>query len=178
MRTTPILAATVLAVTLAACGNDPAPAAEDDTPVADTAAGSRDNPHAAGETVDLGDWTITLGPTDTDAADQLKNAHDDITEDSHVIMVDVTATYTGADAGTVWADVGIDYVGGDGNTYNSANAYCGLIEGTSLSEHRDQYPDATVTGAVCVAVPAEAADGTWRLTNRGGDRATAFVGLD
>ena len=178
MRTTPMLAAAALVLTLAACGNDPAPAAEDDTPVADTVAGSRDNPHAAGETVDLGDWTITLGPTDTDAADQLKNAHDDITEDSHVIMVDVTATYTGADAGTVWADVGIDYVGGDGNTYNSANAYCGLIEGTSLSEHRDQYPDATVTGTVCVAVPAEAADGTWKLERRGINGAEAFVGLD
>lgn len=190
MRTTPILAATSIALTLAltACGSKPAPLANDQSDTGnDTEAtedtstdnpGTRDNPYAPGDPIDLGDWTITLSETNLDATDEVTaNSFNEIEDGHTAIMVAVEATYTGDESSTVWIDVGIEYVGGDGNTYDSANAYCGLVD-DGLLQVREQYPDATVTGNVCVAVPAEAADGTWKVERRGPSGDTAFVSVE
>lgn len=187
MRTTPILATAALALALTACGagGGPAPLADDkpdtETEAADagTEAGTRDNPYNAGDSIDLGDWTITLAATNLDATAEVEaaNSLNEIPEGQTAIMVEVEATYTGDDSSTVWIDVGIEYIGGDGNTYDSTNAYCGPVD-NSLLQVREQYTDATVTGTVCVTIPDGAEDGTWKLERRGINGAEAFVGLD
>lgn len=188
MRTTPILATAALALALTACGagDNPAPLADDkpdtETAAADDAnaeAGTRDNPYTAGDSIDLGDWTITLGATNLDATAEVEaaNSFNEIPEGQTAIMVEVEATYTGDDSSTVWIDVGIEYVGADGNTYDSTNAYCGPVDG-GLLQVNEQYTDATVTGTVCVTIPDGAEGGTWKVERRGINGAEAFVGLD
>lgn len=187
MRTTPILATAALALALTACGAGPAPLADDkpdtgtETEAADagTEAGTRDNPYNAGDPIDLGDWTITLAATNLDATAEVEaaNSLNEIEDGLTAIMVEVEATYTGDDSATVWIDVGIEYVGADGNTYDSTNAYCGPVDG-GLLQVNEQYTDATVTGTVCVTIPDGAEGGTWKLERRGINKPTAFVGLD
>lgn len=186
MRIMGTITAITLAAALTACGStddDPPTNAQNEPTTTDNDTsddvGTRDNPHAPGDTIDLGDWTITLGPTNLDATDDVTADGMNEIEDGHTaIMVEVDATYTGPDSAIVWTDIGIIYIGGDGNSYDSSSAYCGPVE-NGLLQAREQFTDATVTGNVCVAIPDGADGGAWKIEPRFDRNAEdVFVAVD
>ena len=129
--------------------------------------GTRDNPYPAGTPVELGDYTITLGETTTDAWDQIEaeNMFNDPPADGRqFVMVPVTASYDGDDTGWATMDLDIAFVGSEGNTFNfGSDDYCGVIP-NSLSDQGEMYAGGTVEGNVCVAVAADQIDGgAWRI---------------
>lgn len=95
------------------------------------------------------------------------------------VLAPVTATYTGAESGTPWVSLGLQFVGNAGNTYGmGADDYCGVIP-TPLSDAGELYAGAAATGNVCVSVPAgEVEGGTWVVENQMAfDSVKAFVAL-
>lgn len=145
-------------------------AAEDDGAEADdtsAAVGTRENPAPAGSTVKLGEYTVSLGATATNANDAIA-AENQFNEapvaGRQFVMVPVTATYNGSESGLPWLDLSVNFVGSAGNTYGgsgSTDDYCGVIP-VALSDQGEIYGGATSAGNVCVSVPsAEIEGGTW-----------------
>ena len=171
-----ITAAALALLTGIACGsgNDPdgegaeivddpgaasAPATETEE---ESAAGTRENPLAPGVTFAVGDWTVQLGATDTDADDIVaaENQFNEPPVDGRrFVMVEATITYTGTESGTPWIDLTFEFYGSGGNTFGTAvDDFCGVIP-DALDEHGEMFPDATATGNVCVSVPADQIEG-------------------
>lgn len=145
-------------------------AAEDDAAEADdtsAAVGTRGNPAPAGSTVKLGEYSVSLGATATNANDVIA-AENQFNEPPvagrQFVMVPVTATYNGSESGLPWIDLSVNFVGSAGNTYGgsgSTDDYCGVIP-VALSDQGEIYSGATSAGNVCVSVPsAEIEGGTW-----------------
>lgn len=129
--------------------------------------GTRDNPYAAGTAIELGDYTVTLGETTTDAWEQIQaeNQFNDPPADGRqFVMVPVTAAYNGDDTGWATMDLSIAFVGSGGNTFNfGSDDYCGVIP-DSLNDQGEMYAGGTVEGNVCVSVEADQIDGgAWRV---------------
>src|SRR5690606_26059996 len=79
--------------------------------------GSRENPYALGTTVSNEEWEVTvngvqLAATEAVLAANIINPTPD--EGDEYILVNVTATYVGADVGTPAIDLGFGYVTSDG----------------------------------------------------------------
>lgn len=140
-------------------------AAEEDEPSA--AVGTRQNPAPAGSTIKLGEYSVSLGVTATNANDAVA-AENQFNEPPvagrQFLMVPVTATYNGSESGLPWLDLSVNFVGSAGNTYGgsgSTDDYCGVIP-VALSDQGEIYGGATSAGNVCVSVPsAEIEGGTW-----------------
>lgn len=145
-------------------GADEAAAQEDDT---SAAVGTRENPAPAGSTVKLGEYSVSLGATATNANDAIA-AENQFNEPPvagrQFVMVPVTVTYNGSESGLPWLDLSVNFVGSAGNTYGgsgSTDDYCGVIP-VALSDQGEIYGGATSAGNVCVSVPsAEVEGGTW-----------------
>lgn len=145
-------------------GADEAAAKEDDT---SAAVGTRENPAPAGSTVKLGEYSVSLGATATNANDAIA-AENQFNEPPvagrQFVMVPVTVTYNGSESGLPWLDLSVNFVGSAGNTYGgsgSTDDYCGVIP-VALSDQGEIYGGATSAGNVCVSVPsAEVEGGTW-----------------
>ncbi len=67
-------------------------------------------------------------------------------------------TYVGPGSGTPWIDLGIKFVGSQGNTYGGFEDYCGVIP-DGLSDKGELFPGASTEGNVCMAVPADQIQG-------------------
>jgi hypothetical protein len=171
----------VTAVAIAACdpGSDPdgdgaeivdQPTTGSPTPgggEGETGDGTRENPLAPGVAFEVGDWTVELGPTNTDAADEIADALE-FTEDPpagrQYVMVELGVTYTGTESGDPFIELGWSFYGNGGNTYSLAeDDQCGLLP-DDLVEVGEMFPDASASGNVCVAVPADEIEGgAWIL---------------
>lgn len=152
---------------------------ETDAPESGGALGTREAPLAAGESVTLGDWTVTVGATDTDPFDKLLEANqfNDPPEDGHAyLMAPVEVTFDGEEPATPWVSLSLKVVGGDGITYDG---YCGVLP-DSLNDVGEMYAGSTSSGNVCVAVPEAAIDGAvWKVEESfSWDDAKAFFALD
>jgi len=153
---------------MAACGtvDDPGTSPKNsDKKSADgtSAAGTRKNPVPVGTAAQVGDWTVTLAPTNVDATDIVKaeNQFNDPPADGRqFVMVELSLTYDGdEDAQIPWVSLSTKFVGSDGNTYGTGtDDYCGVIPG-NLTDVGEMYAGATATGNVCVSVPTAAVDG-------------------
>jgi hypothetical protein len=144
--------------------------------------GTRENPAPAGSTIELTDWTVAVGATNRDAGAAVAAANQfnaPPVEGRAFVLAPVTATYTGAESGTAWVSLGIQFVGNAGNTYGmGSDDYCGVIP-TPLSDSGELYAGAAANGNVCVSVPAaEIEGGTWVVENQlAFDGVKAFVAL-
>lgn len=129
----------------------------------DNNAGSRENPLPIGETVSSDDWEVTLGtPYEAGAEIAAENPFNDPAEPGmEYWIVAVTATYTGEDTGTAWADIQVNFVGSDNRTYNGFD--CTAVVPDSLNDVGALYRDGVAEGNKCVTVPA-GADGMWTVT--------------
>ncbi|PFG42406.1 hypothetical protein ATJ88_1067 [Isoptericola jiangsuensis] len=140
---------------------DQVDAAADDDGGAGAADGTREHPYRFSETVSNDDWTVDLGKPyeawdEVHAENQFNEAPADGTE---FWIVPVEATYTGADTGTPWLELTVEFVGDDAVTYSDS---CGVVP-DDLIDVDELYEGGTGKGNVCVAVPA-GAHGTWTLT--------------
>ena len=83
-------------------------------------AGTRTDPIPAGTAATVGDWTITLEPTVTNAADAVAAANQfnkPAPDGKQFVMVKVNATYNGAGSKLAAADLQISFVGSGGGPY-------------------------------------------------------------
>ncbi|WP_166846057.1 DUF4190 domain-containing protein [Isoptericola sp. BMS4] len=123
--------------------------------------GTRDNPFTFADTVGNDDWTVDLGKP-TEAWDTVR-AENEFNEAPPAGMeywiVPVDATYTGAESGTPWVDLTVQFVGDDNVTYSDS---CGVIP-DDLMDVGELYEGGSASGNVCVTVPA-GAKGEWTLT--------------
>lgn len=141
------------------------PAADDDA--ASDQQGTRDNPYPAGTAVEIGDYTVTLAETTTDAWEQIEaeNQFNDPPADGRqFVMVPVTAAFDGEDTGWATMDLSIAFVGSGGNTFNfGSDDYCGVVP-DSLSDQGEMYAGGSAEGNVCVSVDADQIEGgVWRV---------------
>ncbi|MGH8881258.1 MAG: hypothetical protein ACRD0P_28580 [Stackebrandtia sp.] len=141
--------------------------------------GTRDNPFEPGDTISLDEWEVTLDKTNPDATDEVlaeNQFNSEELKDATAVMAEVTATYTGKDSGMAGVDLRLEFVGGDGNTYDALNASCGVIP-EPFMDLGEQYTDAESTGNVCVALDDTDIldDATWKVTAGMDD--TVFVAV-
>lgn len=126
--------------------------------------GTRSEPLAAGSTVTVGDWSVTVGATSLDASAEIaaENSFNDPPADGHAfVMAPVDLTYLGDGSDTPWVSLSFTLVGGDGNTYDER---CGVIP-SPLRDISEMYTDASASGNVCVEIAEAALDGAaWRVT--------------
>lgn len=135
----------------------------DDAVDAGGSAGTREDPYAVGDSIELGDWTIVINSVTLDATDEVmaeNQFNDPPAEGRQFVMVNMDATYDGEETGTAWLDLSQRVLGSGGNTFGSGGAmedYCGSIP-NDLNDGGEQFPGATVTGNVCISVPADQLD--------------------
>lgn len=127
------------------------------------AEGTRDDPFQVGDAVSSADWTVSLGaPYEANDVVAAENELNDPPEDGKEFwIIPVDATYTGADSGMPLFDIDINFVGDDGNTYNTFSPGCGVIP-DALVDADELSPDATAVGNVCVPLP-DGAPGLWSV---------------
>ena len=122
--------------------------------------GTRGNPIPVGETVRVADWDLAVVSVTPDATEAVmaENSFNDPPKEGHQFyVVEVSATYQGADSeavtlGLVWSTVG-----------ESAVAYgfedtCGVIP-NELDQFSEVFPGGTQTGNLCWQVRSEDVDG-------------------
>ncbi|MEE6295225.1 hypothetical protein [Georgenia wangjunii] len=147
--------------------------------------GSRENPHPAGATFEVGGYELTVGHTNFDATADIRQAEADAYYDGDLswvsepaegtvyITAPVTATYVGEDSGEPYLDLMIAYVTAAGNVYDATSA----TAPSDLMDANELYAGASFEGHITQEVPAaEVEGGTWRITEAFAmDGAEAFV---
>jgi len=131
--------------------------------------GTRDNPAAAGTTVEVSDnsgpiWQITIGAANVNAGEVVagENQFNPAADAGfQYVLVPVTYTYVGAQTGTPWIDVQIEFVSAAGTTHEQEFA----VIPTPITDIGELYPDASATGNLLVMAPsADVEKGTWAVS--------------
>lgn len=123
-------------------GEDAAPAAEEETDVAE---GTRENPYALGSTISSSDWTVVINSHTADGAEAVaaNGFNDPAPAGSHYEVVNYTVTYTGDESGMA-AEVSVAFVTSAGNVVNSYDNIVLLEDGFGMDE---LYNGASATGS-------------------------------
>ena len=142
-------------------------------------AGTRTDPIPAGTAATVGDWTITLEPTVTNAADAVAAANQfnkPAPDGKQFVMVKVNATYNGAGSKLAAADLQISFVGSGGNTFGSdPDDYCGVIP-EPLINTGEVFTAATASGNECALVTTDQIPGgSWSVKAGFGSEAIFFA---
>ena len=141
------------------------------------AAGTRAQPIPAGTPANVGAWIITLGPTDTDAADAVaaeNQFNDPPAAGRQFVMVQVSGQYNGSESKLPAVDLRIQFVGSAGNTFGfGTDDHCGVIP-NSFNEVGEVFTGATATGNECVSVPIDQINGVWSIESGFGSDAVFF----
>jgi hypothetical protein len=142
--------------------------------------GTRGNPFPLGETARVGDWDLTVVSATPDAGEAVlaENPFNDPPTDGYrFFIVEITATYRGADAESLFIGLTFNAVGSGGVAYDFS-AYCGVIP-DPIDDFADVLTGDTVTGNICWQVATDDADSLVLLAypgfSFGDDR--AFFGL-
>ncbi|GHD05321.1 hypothetical protein [Zhihengliuella salsuginis] len=113
---------------------------------------------AVGEAAEVGAYAVTVNQIDLDASDSLADASEYYTAPvGQPVLVDLTATYQGAEEGTVWIDLQVELLGADSKVYSTTTCESALKEDSMGQPGLSQ--GGTTDYQVCFDVPAEAADG-------------------
>lgn len=129
----------------------------DDEPVAE-AGSSRENPAPLGSVISGDEWDITINSVALGATDQVLAANpiNQSPEDGYeYILVNVTATYTGADK-SMPALTTINYVTPEGVTIDGLDTFA--VAPDALDTTSELYTGASATGNLALAVPSATAD--------------------
>lgn len=125
--------------------------------------GTRTSPYAVGQTFRNGDWYLRFGAADTDAWPEIEAENmfnDPPASGGRFVMAPLWVKKAGADKGTPWLNVTVEFLGKNGRIYDGS---CGVLP-NSMMDVADMYPGASATGNVCVEVPAtEISGGRWRV---------------
>ena len=120
------------------------------------AEGTRENPYPIGSAITQGDWTVTVNSVNLDATQALadENLFNEAAPDgSTYILVNVTATYIGADAAGDSPFVSVDYVTAGGNTISMTDTFA--VAPDAFPQMTTLYEGASATGNISLAVPTE-----------------------
>ncbi|NUQ87430.1 MAG: hypothetical protein HOQ43_03065 [Glycomyces artemisiae] len=127
-------------------------AAEEDTATGDGL--SPEAPLPAGSTVEIGDWTLSVGDVQLDATDAIMAENEFNTppaEGNTLAMFTVDGTYNGTETGTLWLDATVG-IWADG--VMSEN--CTNIVPNDIIDATEVTAGATSTGSSCAEIPADA----------------------
>lgn len=134
--------------------------------------GTRADPTPVGIQADAGTYSVAAGVTNPDAFNLIR-AHDENAEGPksgrRYVLAPLTVTFRGGNAsGEPWTDLSVTWVGPDGSTYGAAEVdSCGDVP-EPLGNAGVLAPGASVTGNVCIRVPADAvAGGIWHVVPEG-----------
>lgn len=153
-----------------------APAEESAAPDASDV-GTRDNPAPLGTMIELSEfgeatYEVTLGPAVLNANDAVTAANqfnEPPTEGFQYALVPVNMTYIGAETGTPWLDITVEYVSAAGTTHTEGDTLT-VGPSPSMFEINEMYNGSTAVGNVLIMIPTEnAAGGTWTVKSLFGD---------
>lgn len=131
---------------------------EDDDDAAEESSeeGGRGNPLDLGQSVESGDWKVTVNSVDFDASEaiQAENEFNEAADEgSQYIMANLTVEYTGDDEAGDMPELLVEYVTEEGNSFDSIDAM--VVTPDELDEYSTLYPGASTTGNVAMEVPSE-----------------------
>ena len=112
---------------------------------------SRDNPAPPGSEISGGDWTVTVNSVTKTASDSLGQKAE---SGSVLLLVNLTATYTGdsEQGGSTWTSV--KYVSAKGNTIGTTDGSTLFIAEDSFDSLKTVHRGGSVTGNEILEVPA------------------------
>jgi hypothetical protein len=122
--------------------------------------GTRDAPVAAGETVRVGDWDVTVLSATRDATEAVlteNEFNDPPAEGRQFFVVEVSTTYEGAESEEVFAGLTMSTVGDSAVAYSSFEDTCGVVPG-ELDTFSEVFPGGTQVGNLCWQVLTEDAE--------------------
>ncbi|WP_026925564.1 hypothetical protein [Glycomyces arizonensis] len=142
-------------------GTDTAESAEADASGGDEAAATGDGtgadaPLAAGSTVEVGDWSLTVTETELDATDAIMdfNEFNEAPADGfQQALLTLDGTYNGTETGSLWLDITVG-IWADGTFYDSTDCL-NVVEG-DLTEAPDVSGGGASSGSACVEIPSDA----------------------
>lgn len=176
----------LLALLLSACGDAQDPTQEPDTaadegveeeePQADEASeadethedaaaeegegeaegGGRDNPLPLGETIETGDWSVTINSFTANADDEVagENEFNDPAPEGHsYALINADATYNGDDSEMVMMGVSIDYVTSSGETVGAFDSMA--VAPDALESSAELFEGGTESGNIALAIPED-----------------------
>ena len=114
---------------------------------------SRDNPIAAGDTVTIGDWQVTVLAANPDSTESIleENPYNETPpRGNQLFTVDVAATYLGDDSDAVFSGLTFTALGDSSVAYDY-EAQCGVIP-NPLAEFTEVFPGGTVRGNICWSI--------------------------
>jgi hypothetical protein len=112
---------------------------------------SRINPAPLGSSVSGGDWTVRINSAKTVDTDSMGQS---AAPGKTILLINLTATYTGHDAqgDTVWSSV--KYVAPNGSTFDSTSGNKMLIPNNQFDSLKTLYHGGTETGNEMIQIPA------------------------
>jgi hypothetical protein len=140
--------------------NEPEPATEE---------GTRANPAPAGSTVEISDnsgpiWSVTIGAANLNAGDVIAAENQFNTPADagfQYALVPVTYTYVGAQTGTPWLDLDIEFVSKAGTTHEQAF----VVIPTPVTDIGELYAGASATGNIAIMIPSvDVEAGAWTIS--------------
>jgi hypothetical protein len=121
--------------------------------------GTRDAPIAAGETVRVGEWDVTVLSTTEDGTEAVleENEFNDPPGEGHqFFIVEVSATYQGTDSEALFTGLTVTTVGDSAVAYDFEDT-CGVIP-DELDTFSEVFPGGTEVGNLCWQVLTEDVD--------------------
>jgi hypothetical protein len=132
--------------------------------------GTRANPYPAGTTLSFTEagapfYDVTVGAATLNANDIIAAANmfnEAPPAGTQFALLPLTVTYTGAETGTPWVDLTVEFVAADGTSHTQSDVF--VVGPAELIELNELYPGASGTGNVVINVPsADVEQGTWLL---------------
>lgn len=124
----------------------------------DSQVGSRNNPIAMGKPVKINDWKVQVESVNKDAL-KVVMASDPYTSkpsaNERYVLVNLKATYSGAESGEPSSDLRFKIVGSKGNTFTKSCGY----SADSFDNNGETFPGASVEGTLCFTVDANQISG-------------------
>lgn len=115
-----------------------------------------DAPLAAGSTVEIGDWSLSVASIELDATEAIMGVNQFNKEPAdgfqHALLT-IEGTYNGSETGALWLDVTAG-IWADGAFYDRTS--CSSVVDGSLTEAPDVSDGGTASGSMCIEIPSDA----------------------
>lgn len=120
--------------------------------------GSRNNPISVGRSVVINDWKVRIQSVNADAQKVILKSDPYASRPApseRFVLVELKATYVGADSGEPSSDLRFKIVGAGGNTFAKS---CGYYS-ESFDSNGETFSGASVSGNLCFTVDADQIEG-------------------
>jgi hypothetical protein len=155
-----VLVLGVVVITAGASGDEESTTRTTTTPTTSTTEppsglGTQADPFSFGSTAPVGDWDVTvLELREATAEVTAANRSNDPPSDGFVyVLVRLRGTFQGDGEGDFFTDLGVGYLGRDGQTYRDYD--CRVVEPDSILDQPAAKAGKSVEGNLCLQVPAD-----------------------